>query len=68
VDEPVVGLVGRITVKVSDMPGEIMLAVRGGYTGFTAYGSGGEVLERDQHAVVIEQTGPNTVMVTATGA
>lgn len=68
-DDDVVGLVGRISCPIAaDGPGEIVLPVRGGSTTFTAYTSDGEELKKNAHAVVIEQTGPHTVMVTATGA
>jgi hypothetical protein len=65
-DVPLEGLVGRISCPVTaDLPGEIILAIRGGREAFTAY-SNGEVLAKNSHAVVIEQTGNRTVMVTST--
>jgi hypothetical protein len=66
--EQLEGLTGRISVPVGeDLPGEILIMLRGGCEGFTAYSSGGEVLKKNAHAVVIEQTGNRTVLVTATG-
>lgn len=68
-DEFLAGMMGRISIPVGpDLPGEIILAVRGGSEAFTAYCNGGEELKKNTHAVVVEQTGPRTVMVTATGA
>jgi hypothetical protein len=66
--ESVTGLTGRITVPVgAKLPGEIMIFIRGGCEAYTAYGSGGEELEKNTHAVVVEQTGSRTVLVTAAG-
>ena len=59
------GMTGRISVPVpSDGPGEIILSIRGGSEAFTAYTAGGEELAKNARAVVIEQSGARTVLVT----
>ena len=59
------GLIGRISIPISaDAPGEIILSVRGGSEGFTAYTSGGEELPKNARAAVVDQTGARTVLVT----
>ncbi|HXP32925.1 MAG TPA: hypothetical protein VN820_02865 [Acidimicrobiales bacterium] len=68
VDEDLVGMVGRVSVPIpTDGAGEVILSVRGGSEAFTAYTQGDEPLSRNAHAVVVEQTGPRTVLVTAAG-
>lgn len=58
-------MTGRVSVPIrADGPGEIILAIRGGSEAFTAYTQGDEALEKNARAVVVEQTGPRTVLVT----
>jgi hypothetical protein len=60
------GMIGRISIPVPvDGPGEIILSVRGGSEAFTAYTLTGETLSKNARAVVMEQTGSRTVLVTA---
>lgn len=67
-NDEVTGLVGRVSVPITaDLPGEIIISIRGGSEAYTAYTTNGEELKKNTHAAVIEQTGPHTVMVTATG-
>jgi len=67
-DEDVTGMVGRISVPIpTDGAGEVILSIRGGSEAFTAYTQGDEALDRNSRAVVVEQTGPRTVLVTAVG-
>jgi hypothetical protein len=64
-DENTMGMVGRVSVPIpANGPGEIILSIRNGSEAFTAYTQGGEVLDRNSRAVVVEQTGPRTVLVT----
>lgn len=59
------GMTGRISIPVpKDGSGEIILSVRGGSEAFTAYTLGGEVLPKNARAVVVEQTGARTLLVT----
>jgi hypothetical protein len=59
------GMTGRISIPVPvDGSGEIILIVRGGSEAFTAYTLGGEALPRNARAVVVEQTGARTLLVT----
>lgn len=63
------GLTGRISVPVGpETPGEIMLELDDGVQAYTAYSAGGEELKKNSHAVVMQQTGPHTVLVTAVEA
>lgn len=65
-DEDPTGLVGRVSVPIpSDGPGEIIVTIRGGSEAFTAYTRGNESLEKNARAVVVERTGPRTVLVTS---
>ncbi len=67
-DEELTGMVGRVSVPIPpEGAGEIILKVRGGSEAFTAYTQGNETLTKNAHAVVVEQTGPRTVLVTASG-
>lgn len=67
-DDDLTGMVGRVSVPIpTDGPGEVILSVRGGSEAFTAYTQGNEVLTKNAHAVVVEQTGPHTILVTAAG-
>jgi hypothetical protein len=65
IDESTIGMVGRVSVPIpTDGPGELILSIRGGSEAFTAYTQGDEVLDQNSRAVVVEQTGPRTVLVT----
>ena len=65
-DEDPTGLVGRVSVPIpADGPGEIIVSIRGGSEAFTAYTQGNETLDKNARAVVVEQTGPRTVLVTS---
>lgn len=65
-DDDTTGMVGRVSVPIpTDGAGEVILSIRGGSEAFTAYTQGGEALEKNARAVVVEQTGPRTVLVTA---
>jgi hypothetical protein len=65
-DDDLTGLVGRVSVPIpTSGAGEVILSVRGGSEAFTAYTQGDEELVKNARAVVIEQTGPHTVLVTA---
>lgn len=65
-DEDPTGLVGRVSVPIPpDGPGEIIVSIRGGSEAFTAYTQGNETLDKNARAVVVEQTGPRTVLVTS---
>lgn len=65
-DDDTTGLVGRVSVPIPiDGAGEVILSIRGGSEAFTAYTQGGEALSKNARAVVVEQTGPRTVLVTA---
>lgn len=65
-DHDVMGMTGRVSVPIpATGPGEVILSVRGGSEAFTAYTSGGEEIDKNQRAVVMEQTGPQTVLVTS---
>jgi hypothetical protein len=67
-DDDLIGVVGRISVPVpTDGLGEIIVSIRGGSEAFTAYTQGDEALIKNAHAVVVEQTGPRTVLVTGAG-
>jgi hypothetical protein len=67
-DGDLIGTVGRVSVPIpTDGQGEVILSVRGGSEAFTAYTQGDEVLVKNARAVVVEQTGPRTVLVTAAG-
>ena len=67
-DDDTTGMVGRVSVPIPrDGPGEIILSIRGGSEAFTAYTQGDETLNKNSRAVVVEQTGPRTVLVTAAG-
>jgi hypothetical protein len=64
-DEVATGLAGRVSIPIpAEGAGEVILDIRGGSEAFTAYTQGGEVLAKNSRAVVIEQTGPRTVLVT----
>ncbi len=64
-DDDITGAVGRVSVPIPvDKPGEIILNIRGGSEAFTAYTKNNEALAKFARAVVIEQTGPRTVVVT----
>jgi hypothetical protein len=68
IDEDLTGMVGRVSIPIpTEGQGEIMLRVRGGSEAFTAYTQGQEALAKNSRAVVVEQTGPRTVLVTAVG-
>lgn len=59
------GLSGRVSVPIpADGPGEIILNIRGGSEAFTAYTQDRETLTKNSRALVLEQTGPRTVLVT----
>jgi len=59
------GMTGRVSIPIpSDGSGEIIVDIRGGSEAFTAYTQGGEALAKNARAVVVEQTGPRTVLVT----
>jgi hypothetical protein len=61
-----IGLVGRVSIPIpAEGPGELILSIRGGSEAFTAYTQGNETIEQNGRAVVVEQTGPRTVLVTA---
>lgn len=65
-DDDTTGLVGRVSVPIPiDGAGEVILSIRGGSEAFTAYTQGGEALSKNARVVVVEQTGPRTVLVTA---
>ena len=65
-DSAMPGMTGRVSVPIPpDGPGEIIVSIRGGSEAFTAYTQGGEALEKNARAVVVEQTGPRTVLVTS---
>jgi len=65
-DDETTGMVGRVSVPIpTDGPGEIILNIRGGSEAFTAYTQGDEALGKNARAVVVEQAGPRTVLVTA---
>jgi hypothetical protein len=67
-DEDLTGMVGRVSIPIPpDGAGEIILSIRGGSEAFTAYTQGNEAMTKNAHAVVVEQTGPRTVLVTASG-
>jgi len=67
-DDDLTGMVGRVSVPIpTDGPGEIILRIRGGSEAFTAYTEGDESMGKNARAVVVEQTGPRTVLVTAAG-
>ncbi len=60
-----VGMTGRVSVPVpANGQGEVILLVRGGSEAYTAYTEGGEAIAKHSRAVVVEQTGPHTVLVT----
>jgi hypothetical protein len=64
--EGITGMVGRVSVPIpTDGAGEVILSIRGGSEAFTAYTQGDESLSKNARVVVVEQTGPRTVMVTA---
>jgi hypothetical protein len=66
IDEDLTGMVGRVSVPIpTNGAGEVILSVRGGSEAFTAYTQGDEPLTKNSRAVVVEQTGPHTVLVTA---
>jgi hypothetical protein len=59
------GMTGRVSVPIPAAgAGEIILEIRGGSEAFTAYTLGDEELAKNARAVVVEQTGPRTVLVT----
>ena len=59
-------MIGRVSVPIpAEGAGEVILNIRGGSEAFTAYTQGAEVLEKNDRVVVVEQTGPRTVLVTA---
>ena len=64
-DDDTTGKTGRVSIPIpANGAGEIILDIRGGSEAFTAYPQGGEALAKNAHAVVVEQTGPRTVLVT----
>ncbi|MHB8264041.1 MAG: hypothetical protein ACYDGY_09925 [Acidimicrobiales bacterium] len=64
-NDETIGMVGRVSIPIPlGEPGEIILSIRGGSEAFTAYTQGNETLGKNARAVVIEQTGPRTVLVT----
>ena len=68
IDDDTTGMVGRVSVPIPiDGEGEVILSVRGGSEAFTAYTQGSESLSKNARVVVVEQTGPRTVLVTAAG-
>ncbi len=68
VDDDLTGMVGRVSIPIpTDGAGEVILSVRGGSEAFTAYTQGNEALTKNARAVVVEQTGPRTILVTAAG-
>jgi hypothetical protein len=65
IDDETTGKTGRVSIPIrADGPGEIILRIRGGSEAFTAYTQGDEILDKNARAVVVEQTGPRTVLVT----
>ncbi|MGH9029390.1 MAG: hypothetical protein ACRDV4_07225 [Acidimicrobiales bacterium] len=65
-DDDPTGMVGRVSVPIpTDGPGEVILSIRGGSEAFTAYTKGDESIGKNDRAVVVERTGPRTVLVTA---
>ena len=68
IDDDLTGMVGRVSIPIpTEGSGEVILSVRGGSEAFTAYTQGNEALTKNARAVVVEQTGPRTVLVTAAG-
>lgn len=68
IDDDLTGMVGRVSIPIpTEGSGEVILSVRGGSEAFTAYTQGNEALNKNARAVVIEQTGPRTILVTAAG-
>jgi hypothetical protein len=64
-DDDPTGLTGRVSVPIpADGAGEIIVEIRGGSEAFTAYTQGEETLKKHAHVVVVERTGPRTVLVT----
>ncbi|MGH9064524.1 MAG: hypothetical protein ACRDZQ_02205 [Acidimicrobiales bacterium] len=63
-DEPLLGMVGQITVPVdADRPGEIVLFVRGGSEAFTAYSEGRQPIPKGTRCMVRDQSSPRSVVV-----
>ncbi|MHB8339740.1 MAG: hypothetical protein ACYDB7_01015 [Mycobacteriales bacterium] len=63
-EESPVGLVGHVSVPIgADLPGEVMLAIRGGSEGYTAYSADHEPIPTGTRVVVTEHPTPRTVVV-----
>jgi hypothetical protein len=64
--ESVLGKQGRISVAIPAAgAGQIIIFLNGGSEAFTAYCLGGEEIAMNTPAVVVDQSGPRTVFVTA---
>lgn len=63
--EQAVGRIGRLSVPIGvNLPGEVIVHIRGGSEAFTAYTTGEEPLPVNTRVVVVEQLSPRVVLVT----
>ena len=61
-----IGCTGRVTASGAIRPGragEVMVAIRGGVEAYLAHDVDGGSIEPDEEIVVVEQTGPQSVLV-----
>ncbi|MHB1511310.1 MAG: hypothetical protein ACYCST_13390 [Acidimicrobiales bacterium] len=61
-----VGRMGRVSVPISpDVPGEVIIQIRGGSEAYTAYTQSEEPLAVNTRIVVVEQLSSRTLLVTS---
>ncbi len=61
-----VGRMGRVSVPISpDLPGEVIIQIRGGSEAYTAYTQSEEPLAVNTRIVVVEQLSSRTLLVTS---
>jgi hypothetical protein len=62
-----VGCIGRVAKQGAIRPGrlgEVLISIRGGLESFLAEDADGGSIDADEEIVVVERTGPRTVLVT----
>jgi hypothetical protein len=66
VADEAVGRMGRVSVPISpDVPGEVIIQIRGGSEAYTAYTQTEEPLAVNTRIVVVEQLSSRTLLVTS---